>query len=49
MKNYKYKVYFEIGYKVVYATGKTPAGILAQAERILDGLNYEVKTIEFLE
>ena len=49
MKNYKYKVYFEIGYKIVYASGTVTAGILAQAERIKDGLVYDVKSIEFLE
>jgi len=51
VKNVTYKVWFSDGnydpeYVLVYAQSQNDALILAQAERINDGLNYTLHKIE---
>ena len=50
MKNTEYKVSFTTGKQTtVYAAGPLPAMILAQAEQIKEGNNFEVCTVLNLE
>lgn len=54
MKNYKFNVWFSNGsYEpelvIVFATGRHQAKILAQAERIRDGIDYTVHRVAQLD